>query len=97
MGWTVTGKREREAPEIGAMIRRCVRSLVRRAADGDTFALEELAALERYLPGAVTEAIGAMNRYGYSYTELASVLGTSRQAARQRVTTGRDTTHAGAG
>lgn len=77
-------KREREAPEVGAMVGRCLRALVRRAADGDTFALEQLATIERDLSGYVAEAGAAMHTYGYSYTELAAVLGVTRQAARQR-------------
>lgn len=73
-----------------------VRGLVRRAAEGDTEALEALAQLEAELPTATTVALDLMasgermretNRpLGYSFTELADVLGTSRQAARQRVT-----------
>lgn len=82
----MTNKRERESPEIGAMASRVLRALVRRAADGDTFALEELARLERELPARITEALSELQRWGYSYTELGAVLGITRQAARQRVT-----------
>jgi hypothetical protein len=86
-------KTEREAPEIGSAVRRMIRALVRRAAEGDTEALEQLAALEGDVGGAVTIA-GEMMHSGermagdqsYSYTELAAVMGISRQAARQRFT-----------
>lgn len=85
-------KRERhESPEVGAMARRMVRALVRRAAEGDTEALEELARLERELPKAITVAGQLMasgermaNNQSYSYTELGNTLGITRQAARQR-------------
>lgn len=78
-----------EADDIGAMVRRMVRTLVRRAADGDTMALEQLAQLERELPTATSSAIALMNteRPGcpaYSFGELAGELGVSRQAVRQR-------------
>lgn len=84
-------QRKHESPEVGAMVRRMMRALVRRAAEGDTEALEELARLERELPGAITVA-GWLMATGermpgdqhYSFTELGDVLGISRQAARQR-------------
>lgn len=98
---TTTGRQRRhEAPELGAMIRRMTRALVRRAAEGDTEALEQLAQLERELPVATSSALGLMNHAGdptraaghtrtaanyYSAGELAQVLGTSRQAVRQRI------------
>lgn len=87
-------KVEREAPEIGAMVRRMIRALVRRAAEGDTEALEQLANIERELPQAVTVAGWLMATGermpgdGYSFTELGDVLDISRQAARQRFSKG---------
>jgi N-acetylglutamate synthase-like GNAT family acetyltransferase len=82
----MTHQRRHEAPELGAMIRRMARALVRRATEGDTEALEQLAMLERELPTATSVALATMNQgeHGYSYTELARVVGTTRQAARQR-------------
>lgn len=82
-------QRRHEAPEIGQMVRRMVRGLVRRAAEGDWEALEALAMLERELPTATSCAIALMQAdrgqsARYSYTELADQLGTSRQAVRQR-------------
>jgi hypothetical protein len=79
------GQRKHEAPEIGAMVRRMVRALVRRAAEGDTEALEQLALIEKTLPASITEAGRAMHdEFGYSYTFLGDTLGVTRQAARQR-------------
>lgn len=77
-------KREREAPEIGAMAGRVVRALVRRAAEGDTEALEQLLGLQRQVATAVNDAGAELHRFGYTYTELAGVAGITRQAARER-------------
>lgn len=87
---TTAAQRRHEAPEVGAMIRRMVRALVRRAAEGDTEALEQLAQLEAELPAATSCALGMMNhaanpRATYSAGELSQVLGVSRQAVRQRI------------
>lgn len=77
-----------EAPELGDMMARMIRSLVRRATSGDLEALEQLAALERVASSSLTEAMrGAHDgEAGYSYTELGQALGITRQAARQRAT-----------
>lgn len=77
-------KREREAPEVGAMAGRVVRALVKRAADGDSEALEELLKLAELIPAAIRDAGVAMHRFGYTYTELGDIAGISRQAARER-------------
>jgi N-acetyl-beta-hexosaminidase len=94
----VSAQRRHEAPELGGMVRRMVRALVRRAAEGDTEALEQLYQLEAELPTATSCAMAMMNARTsspvYSFTELANVLGTTRQAARQRavrITTEDDT------
>lgn len=79
-------QRKHEAPEIGSAARRMLRALVERAAEGDWEALEELACIEKMMPAYMTEAGRAAHDEGvrYSYTQLGSVLGVSRQAARQR-------------
>lgn len=77
----------RESPEVGAMVRRMVRALVRRAAEGDTLALEELATLEDLVPVAVTVAGHRMHTSAggyYSWSEVAAATGVTRQAAHQR-------------
>lgn len=77
-----------ETPAIEAMMERMFRGLVRRAGAGDTEALEALAHLERVAGLAHTVALDQAHtvRGGlYSWTELANVTGTSRQAVRQRV------------
>lgn len=80
-----TRKREREAPEVGAMAGRVIRALVRRAGEGDTEALEQLLSLETQIAQAIKDAGRALhNDAGYSFTYLAGVAGVSRQAARER-------------
>lgn len=88
---TNKAQRRHEAPEVGAMVRRMVRGLVRRAAEGDVEALEALAMLEQELPTATSCALGLMHSGtgavggGWSFGYLAAVTGTTRQAVRQRV------------
>lgn len=76
-------QRKHESPEIGAMMRRMLRSLVTRASEGDTEALEELAKLEPATRDALTTAGAALHAH-HSYAELGEVLGVTRQAAQQR-------------
>jgi hypothetical protein len=61
-----------------------IRALARRAADGDTEALEELLALETVLRQSTTEAAQVLHACGYSWTDIADITGTTRQGARQR-------------
>ena len=77
-------KREYEAPDVGAMVSRMFRALVKRAAEGDLEAVQVLAALSGDLQAATNNAAAAAHDFGYSYTELGNALGISRQAARQR-------------
>lgn len=62
-----------------------LRALVLRADQGDTEALEQLAALEQLTPAATTLAGHRLHEsYGYSHSELGAVLGISRQASVKR-------------
>lgn len=102
-GWTVTcrscqlAKRDavqqrHEASDVAGMARRGMRALVNRAAEGDTFALTELVALQAVLQEAITTAGQVLHAgHDYSYTHLAAELGVSRQAARQRFVNARTT------
>lgn len=79
---------ERESEDLEAMVRRTMRALVRRAASGDTTALESLGRLERVAAAATTVATARshVNHGGlYTYGELAQTTRTSRQAVQQRV------------
>ena len=77
-------QRRHESPDVGAAAARMIRALVVRASDGDTEALEQLAALEQLIPVAVQLAGHEAHKWGYSFTALGNLLGISRQAARAR-------------
>ncbi len=80
-----TPKREREAPDLGAMLGRMTRALVRRAADGETEALLVLVELNRQAAEAVADAARGLHDAGLSYEYLAAELGVSKQAVMKRV------------
>lgn len=80
----MSAQRKHEAPEIGAMASRVIRSLAKRAAEGDPEALEQLAALRGVLDQATTDAAQGLHARGHSWTWVGTVLGITRQAARQR-------------
>jgi hypothetical protein len=81
---TAPAQQRHESPELGAAIARMTRALVVRASEGDLEALEQLAALERLVPEATQLAGTFAYAWGYSYGELASWLGISKQAAVKR-------------
>lgn len=75
-----------EAPEVGAAILRMMNGLIRRAAEGDTEAIEALYVIEGMAPHATNAALSlARTEAGYSHAELAAVTTTSRAAVQQRV------------
>lgn len=78
-------RRERpEAPELGATSRRFARALAGRCAEGDTEGLEQLVEVSRAVEAAIADGARALHSTGYSWTDIASLLGVTRQAARQR-------------
>jgi hypothetical protein len=79
--------KHRECPELEAFLRRMMRALVRRAAEGDLEAVEVLARLNGEIAQATRDAGDAAWRCGYSYTQIGDALGITRQAARQRFLT----------
>lgn len=80
---TLFGRRH-ESPELGAMVGRMLNALIRRAAEGDTEAVEQLGQLEALARQAHTSGQAEARRFGYSLAELAAVTGTTRQAVSQR-------------
>lgn len=86
MSDTLFGRRH-ESPELGAMVGRMLNALIRRAAEGDTEAVEELGKLEPLARQANTSGQAEARRFGYSLAELARVTGTTRQAVSQRTAT----------
>lgn len=78
-------RRERpEAPELGAAARRFARGLSKRACEGDTEGLEQLVELYAAVDDAMLVAGRGLHGFGYSWTDIGRVVGTSRQNARQR-------------
>jgi DNA-directed RNA polymerase specialized sigma24 family protein len=73
-----------ENSEFAAFGRRIIRAAGRRVAAGDVDALPELAALSADLDAAITTAVTGLRGAGYSWGEIASRLGVTRQAAHQR-------------
>lgn len=73
-----------ESPELGDAIVRMLRALVRRAGDGDTEALEQLARVDVLGSTLLTEGARAAYEKGYSWGDIGRLLGTTRQSAWER-------------
>lgn len=73
-----------ENDEYGAFIRRAVRAYGRRIATGDVESLRELAALSGEVEESIAKAVSGLRTFGYSWAEIGSRLGVSKQAAQQR-------------
>lgn len=71
-----------EAPEVGAAILRMMNGLIRRAADGDTEAIEALYVIEGMSKHMTNAALALAP---YTLGELAAVTETTRSAVQQRV------------
>ena len=85
---SLTSKRRRrvvENDDYAAFIQRVIRAYSRRVASGDIDALTGMAALSGELDQAIAEAITALRtRHGYSWADIGTRLGITRQAAQQR-------------
>jgi hypothetical protein len=75
-----------ENPAFAAFARRILRAAGRRVADGDVEGLADLVNLRSDLDAAIADAIQGLRspKWSYSWTEIARVLGVTRQAAQQR-------------
>ncbi len=75
-----------ENPEFAAFAGRILRAAACRVADGDIEGLSPLVALRSELDGAIADAVAGLRSapWSYSWSEIARVLGTTRQAAQQR-------------
>jgi hypothetical protein len=73
-----------ENDQYAAFTRRIVRAHARRVAGGDIDALPDLIALGREIETAIDTAVAGLRSFGYSWAEIATRLGISRQAAHQR-------------
>ena len=84
---TGRARRRREPVENDQYTAFCVRILRaagRRVADGDVEALPDLARLQQELDQALAAAVTGLRGFGYSWADIASRLGVTRQAAQQR-------------
>ena len=73
-----------ENDEFAAFARRIIRAHGRRVAAGDVEALRDLVALSANLDEAIGEAVVGLRAFGYSWSEIGTRLGISKQAAQQR-------------
>lgn len=85
---TLTSKRRSrpvvENTDYAAFSRRVIRAQARRISAGDVDGLVDLLALERELHAAIRTAVTGLRAGGYSWADIATRLGISRQAAQQR-------------
>jgi hypothetical protein len=84
---TLTPKRAvrvRENDEYAAFARRVLRAYARRVADGDVEALTLMTDLADEIDTAISQAVTGLRAFGYSWAEIGTRLGVTRQAAQQR-------------
>jgi hypothetical protein len=84
---TLTSKRPRrqvENDEYAAFVRRILRAYSHRVGDGDVEALALMLDLAEEIDTAIAEAVKGLHGHGYSWAEIGSRLGITRQAAQQR-------------
>jgi hypothetical protein len=75
---------EVENHDYAAFARRVVRAHGRRIAAGDVEALTDLLGLADEVNRSIGTAVGGLRAAGYSWSEIATRIGVSRQAAQQR-------------
>ncbi|WBC13787.1 hypothetical protein O7600_22060 [Micromonospora sp. WMMA1998] len=73
-----------ENDAFAAFARRIIRAHGRRVAAGDVEALRDLVALSTNIDEAIGEAVIGLRAFGYSWSEIGTRLGISKQAAQQR-------------
>jgi hypothetical protein len=73
-----------ENDEYAASARRVLRAYARRIADGDVEALTLMLGLSAEIDSAISQAVSGLRAFGYSWAEIGSRLGITRQAAQQR-------------
>ena len=73
-----------ENDEYAAFARRVLRAYARRIATGDVEALTLMLGLSAEVDSAISQAVTGLRQIGYSWAEIGSRLGITRQAAWQR-------------
>jgi hypothetical protein len=77
-------RRQIENDEYAAFISRILHAYSRRVGDGDVEALALMLGLAEEIDAAIAEAVKGLRSCGYSWAEIGSRLGITRQAAQQR-------------
>jgi hypothetical protein len=77
-------RRQVENDEYSAFVGRILRAYSRRVGDGDVEALALMLGLAEEIDTAIAEAVKGLRGCGYSWAEIGSRLGITRQAAQQR-------------
>jgi hypothetical protein len=73
-----------ENPEYAAFARRILKAYARRVATGDIESLTLMAELADTIDTSIRDAVTGLREHGYSWAEIGSRLGVTRQAAQQR-------------
>jgi hypothetical protein len=73
-----------ENDQYAAFARRILRAYARRVADGDVEALTLMLGLSTEIDTAIGQAVTGLRQSGYSWADIGSRLGITRQAAQQR-------------
>lgn len=73
-----------ENDEFAAFVRRILTAYGRRVARGDVEALADLIRLGRDIEDATDLAVTGLRVFGYSWAEIGTRIGVTRQAAQQR-------------
>jgi hypothetical protein len=84
---SLTSNRRRDVVENDAyadFARRIIRAYSRRVATGDIEAITDLVQLSEQVDEAIAFAIGGLREFGYSWADIGTRLGISRQAVQQR-------------
>jgi hypothetical protein len=79
-----SARRPVENEDYAAFTRRILRAYARRVADGDIEALTLMLGLSAEIDTAIGQAVTGLRAFGYSWAEIGSRLGITRQAAQQR-------------
>ena len=73
-----------ENDEYSAFARRVIRAYSRRVAAGDIDAISDMTRLADDLDQAIRDAITGLRSYGYSWADIGTRLGITRQSAWER-------------
>jgi hypothetical protein len=73
-----------ENDEFAAFARRVLRAYARRVATGDIDALTSMTTLSADIDTAIGQAVAGLRALGYSWADIGTRLGITRQAAQQR-------------